>query len=61
MKLDNCAALLSDHFPFLCKLNIALETKSFAQRQLPMSKIKWNRIDVREYACMLIDELDSMC
>ena len=41
-KLDNCVALLSDHYPLLCKLNIAFETKSFAHRQLPMSQIKWN-------------------
>ena len=61
MKLDNCAALLLDHYPLICKLNIAVETKSFAQRQLPMSKIKWNKIDVQEYACKLTDKLDSMC
>ena len=26
-----------------------------------MSQIKWNKIDVQEYACKLTDKLDSMC
>ena len=60
VKMDNCAALLPDHYPILCRLKIDTETTTQAQLQLPKPEIKWNKIDLQEYACIVTDKLESI-